>query len=107
MKAVKTAAAGRAVRAQYPGQPLAARYDPLTRPPARAPAPAVPHRALDKCCHPPAFATELARRAFLCNDYQARATPLLPVARQARKERAGAGCCFLVPATACCVAGSK
>jgi hypothetical protein len=85
-KAVETAAAAvLAARAQYPGQSLAALYDPLTMPPALASAHAALDRAVDRCYRPTAFATELARLEFLFAAYQERAAPLLAPGKKARK----------------------
>jgi hypothetical protein len=85
-KAVETAAAAvLAARAQYPGQSLAALYDPLTMPPALASAHATLDKAVDRCYRPTAFATELARLEFLFAAYQERAAPLLAPGKKARK----------------------
>ena len=75
------AAAAEAVleaRAAFPGESLAALYDPGTMPPALARAHQALDRAVDKCYRPQPFATELARLEFLFGLYQQLSAPLLP-----------------------------
>ena len=81
------AAAGQvlAARAGFPTESLATLYDPLTMPPALVRAHATLDRAVDACCRPAAFATELARLEFLFAAYRSLQAPLLPPPARARK----------------------
>ena len=70
-----------AVRAQFPGESLAALYAPLTMPAALVKAHQALDRAVDACYRPTAFATELARLEFLFAAYRRLTEPLnLPAA---------------------------
>lgn len=85
-KAVSDAAeAVLAARAQFPGESLAALYDPATMPPALARAHAALDRAVDRCYRPQPFATELARLEFLFGLYQQLAAPVLGAAPKRRR----------------------
>lgn len=87
-QAVAAAAEGvLAARAQFPGESLAALYDPATMPPALARAHQVLDRAVDRCYRPQPFATELARLEFLFGLYQQLSAPVLGApARKGRKK---------------------
>ena len=71
-----------AARAAFPGENLAALYDPTTMPPARAHA--ALDRAVDRCYRPQPFATELARLEFLFGLYQQLSAPVLGAAPKAK-----------------------
>ncbi|GAC1376486.1 MAG: hypothetical protein NVSMB30_21850 [Hymenobacter sp.] len=73
-----------AARDAFPGEPLAALYDPTTMPPALARAHATLDRAVDRCYRPQPFATELARLEFLFGLYQQLSAPMLSAAPKAR-----------------------
>lgn len=80
-QAVAAAAEGvLAARAQFPGESLAALYDPATMPPALARAHQVLDHAVDRCYRPQPFATELARLEFLFGLYQQLSAPVLGAA---------------------------
>ena len=88
-EAVATAAAGvLAARAAFPGEALAALYDPATMPPALARAHAALDRAVDRCYRPQPFGTELARLEYLFGLYQELSAPLLGKVK--KKGRPGA-----------------
>ena len=72
-----TDAAVLAARAAFPGESLAALYDPTIMPPALARAHAALDRAVDRCYRPQPFATELARLEFLFGLYQQLSAPCL------------------------------
>ncbi len=85
-KAVLTA------RAQFPGESLAALYDPTTMPPALARAHQTLDRAVDRRYRPQPFASELARLEFLFGLYQQLSAPVLgttPKAARAKKAAVG------------------
>ena len=65
----EAAAAVLAARAQFPGESLAALYDPTTMPPALARAHQALDRAVDRCYRPQPFPSELARLEFLFGLY--------------------------------------
>ena len=73
-----------AARAAFPGENLAALYDPTTMPPALARAHAALDRAVDRCYRPQPFATELARLEFLFGLYQQLSAPVLGAAPKAK-----------------------
>jgi len=73
-----------AARAAFPGESLAALYDPTTMPPALARAHAALDRAVDRCYRPQPFATELARLEFLFGLYQQLSAPVLGAAPKAK-----------------------
>ena len=73
-----------AARAAFPGESLAALYDPTTMPPALARAHATLDRAVDRCYRPQPFATELARLEFLFGLYQQLSAPVLGAAPKAK-----------------------
>ena len=73
-----------AARAAFPGESLAALYDPTTMPPALARAHATLDRAVDLCYRPQPFATELARLEFLFGLYQQLSAPVLGAAPKTR-----------------------
>ena len=78
-----------AARAAFPGESLAALYDPTTMPPALARAHAALDRAVDRCYRPQPFATELARLEFLFGLYQQLSVPVLGAASKVKaKSRA-------------------
>ena len=84
-----TDAAVLAARAAFPGESLAALYDPTTMPPALARAHAALDRAVDRCYRPQPFATELARLEFLFGLYQQLSAPVLGAAPKVKaKSRA-------------------
>ncbi len=76
-----------AARAAFPGESLAALYDPTTMPPALARAHATLDRAVDRCYRPQPFATELARLEFLFGLYQQLSAPVLGAAPKAKARR--------------------
>ena len=76
-----------AARAAFPGESLAALYDPTTMPPALARAHAALDRAVDRCYRPQPFATELARLEFLFGLYQQLSAPLVAVAQAGKARR--------------------
>lgn len=79
-----------AARAQFPGESLAALYDPATMPPALARAHQVLDRAVDRCYRPQPFGTELARLEFLFGLYQQLSAPVLgAVPRRGRGKASG------------------
>ncbi|AMR26584.1 hypothetical protein A0257_05335 [Hymenobacter psoromatis] len=67
-----------AARAEFGTESLATLYDPLTMPPALVRAHAALDRAVDACCRPAAFPTELSRLEFLFQAYRQLQAPLLP-----------------------------
>lgn len=73
-----------AARAQFPGESLAALYDPATMPPALARAHQALDRAVDRCYRPQPFGTELARLEFLFGLYQQLSAPVLGAAKRRR-----------------------
>ena len=77
-----------AARAAFPGESLAALYDPTTMPPALARAHATLDRAVDRCYRPQPFTTELARLEFLFGLYQQLSAPVLGAAPKAKARRA-------------------
>ena len=77
-----------AARAQFPGESLAALYDPTTMPPALARAHQALDRAVDRCYRPQPFATELARLEFLFGLYQQLSAPVLSATPKAKARRA-------------------
>lgn len=88
-QAVTTAAeAVLAARAEFPGESLAALYDPTTMPPTLVRAHQVLDRAVDRCYRPQPFVTELARLEFLFGLYQQLSTPVLSAPKKARASRA-------------------
>ena len=76
-----------AARAAFPGENLAALYDPTTMPPALARAHATLDRVVDRCYRPQPFATELARLEFLFGLYQQLSAPLVAVAQAGKARR--------------------
>lgn len=76
-----------AARAQFPGESLAALYDPRLMPPALAHAHAQLDRAVDRCYRPQPFATELARLEHLFSLYQQLSAPVLGKEANAKKRR--------------------
>jgi len=73
-----------AARTAFPGESLAAHYDPTTMPPALARAHATLDRAVDRCYRPQPFATELTRLEFLFGLYQQLSAPVLGAAPKTR-----------------------
>ena len=63
------------MRAEFPTESLATRYDPLTGPPALARAHAALDRAVDHCYHPAVFPPEFARLEFLFAAYRSSQAP--------------------------------
>ena len=83
---VVTDAAGAvlAARAAFPGEPLAALYDPTPPALALARAHTALDRAVDRCYRPQPFASELARLEFLFGLYQQLSAPVLGAAPKTR-----------------------
>lgn len=81
-----TAAAGAvlAAREQFPGESLAALYDPRLMPPVLAQAHGQLDRAVDRCYRLQLFATELTRLEFLFGLYQELSAPVLGQAKRRR-----------------------
>jgi len=76
--AVEAAAQGvLTARAGFPGESLAALYDPRLMPPALAQAHSQLDRAVDRCYRPQPFGTELQRLEFLFGLYQELSAPVL------------------------------
>ncbi|WP_226163833.1 class I SAM-dependent DNA methyltransferase [Hymenobacter terricola] len=76
-----------AARTEFPGESLAALYDPTTMPPALARTHQALDRAVDRCYRPQPFTTELARLEFLFGLYQQLSAPVLGAPSKAARAK--------------------